>query len=127
MKLGYTILYVEDPGKSLAFYKAAFGLETRFLHESGDFGELETGATALAFSSRKLMKALNKNPQAPDASSPCFEIALTTDDVPAALAHAVQAGAKLIQAAEKMPWGQTVAYVADPDGFLVEICTPVGG
>ena len=24
-----------------------------------------------------------------------------------------------------MPWGQTIAYVADINGFLVELCTPV--
>jgi lactoylglutathione lyase len=26
----------------------------------------------------------------------------------------------------QMAWGQTIAYVADGDGFLVEICTPMG-
>lgn len=25
-----------------------------------------------------------------------------------------------------MPWGQTIAYVADINGFLVELCTPMG-
>jgi lactoylglutathione lyase len=25
-----------------------------------------------------------------------------------------------------MPWGQTVAYVRDNNGFLVELCTPMG-
>ena len=24
-----------------------------------------------------------------------------------------------------MPWGQTIAYVADVNGFLVELCTPL--
>jgi lactoylglutathione lyase len=24
----------------------------------------------------------------------------------------------------RMPWGQTVGFVRDPDGVLVEICTP---
>lgn len=126
MKFGYTILYVEDVRKSLAFYEAAFGLKTKFLHESGDFGELDTGGTSLAFSSRRLMTLLKKNPQAADARSPCFEVAFTTEDVQAAQDRAIQAGATLIQAPERMPWGQTVAYVADPDSFLVEICTPVG-
>lgn len=125
MKLGYTILYVDDVRKSLAFYAAAFGLETRFLHPSGDFGELETGSTALAFSSRELIRSLGKNPQPARPEAPCFEIALTTDDVEAALARAVAAGATLKQPAERMPWGQTVAYVADIDGFLVELCTPM--
>ena len=127
MKLGYTILYVANVKTTLDFYQKAFGLATRFLHESGSYGELETGATALAFSSRQLMTQLKKNPAAADPHSPCFEIALVTQDVPAAVARATAAGAQLIQQPEQMPWGQTVAYVADLDGFLVEICTPVGG
>jgi lactoylglutathione lyase len=126
MNLGYTILYVENVGQSLAFYTAAFGLKQKFLHESGDFGELDTGTTALAFSSRQLMRSLGKNPQLANPAAPCFEIALTTPDVPAAYAQALQAGAKPVQVPEQMPWGQTVAYVADPDGFLVELCTPMG-
>ena len=48
MQLAYTILYVENVAASLAFYSAAFGLERKFLHESGDFGELATGTTTLA-------------------------------------------------------------------------------
>lgn len=125
MKFGYTILYVEDVRKSAAFYEEAFGMKVKFLHESGEFGELDTGSTSLAFSSRKLMAELKKNPMAADAGSPCFEIAFTTEDVPLALDKALRAGATLVQEPEQMPWGQTVAYVADIDGFLVEICTPV--
>jgi uncharacterized glyoxalase superfamily protein PhnB len=43
MKLGYTILYVVDVASSLSFYERAFGFKRRFLHESGTYGELETG------------------------------------------------------------------------------------
>ncbi len=125
MVFGYTILYVEDVPRALSFYEAAFGLRRRFLHEGGDFGELDTGTTTLAFSSRKLITELGKNPSAPVADSPCFEIAFITDSVPEALDKAVSAGAALVQAPEEMPWGQTVAYVRDLDGFLVELCTPV--
>jgi lactoylglutathione lyase len=127
MKLGYTILYVADVKQTLGFYEQAFGLTQKFLHDSGDYGELDTGATALAFSSHRLMRELGKNPQPPQIESPCFEIALTTADVPAAVARAVTAGATLRQAPAQMPWGQTIAYVADINGFLVEICTPMGG
>lgn len=127
MQFGYTILYVQDVKSSLDFYEKAFGFKTKFLHESGDFGELDTGATSLAFCSHTLLTQLGKNPGAPSAKSPCFEVAFTTPDVPAAVARAVAAGAPLVQAPEDMPWGQTVAYVADLNGFLVEICTPMGG
>ena len=126
MQLAYTILYVDNVAASLAFYEQAFGLRTRFLHESGDYGELDTGSTTLSFSSRALMTQLGKHPSRADAHAPCFEIAFTTADVPAAVAKAVAAGAELIQPPQDMPWGQTVAYVADRDGCLVELCTPVG-
>ena len=45
MKLKYTILYVDDVAASLSLYERAFGLARRMLHESGDYGELDTGAT----------------------------------------------------------------------------------
>lgn len=125
MKFGYTILYVNNVALTLAFYEKAFGLKTRFLHEGGDYGELETGATALAFAGRQFMSIVGKNPQAPHAQSPCFEIALCTADVAAAIAQAVDAGASLVQAPKEMSWGQTVAYVSDLNGFLVELCTPM--
>lgn len=127
MQFGYTILYVPDVKRSLDFYEKAFGFRPKFLHESGDFGELDTGATSLAFCSHALLAQLGKTTSAADAKSPCFEIAFTTADVPAAVARAVAAGAPLVQAPEHMPWGQTVAYVADLDGVQVEICTPMGG
>lgn len=121
----YTILYVDDVPASLDFYTRAFGLEPGFLHESGDYGELATGGTKLAFSSTALMRQLGKSPAAADAKRPVFEIALETDDVPTALDRAVSAGAKLVQDLREEPWGQTTSYVSSPDGYLVEICSPV--
>jgi lactoylglutathione lyase len=123
MQFAYTILYVNDVKQSLAFYEKAFGMQTRFLHESGEYGELETGSTALAFSSRALMQQLGKQVSVPDPHHPAFEIALVSSDVPAAVNKAVAAGAILIQEPKEMPWGQTIAYLADKDGVLVEICT----
>jgi lactoylglutathione lyase len=43
MKLGYTIIYVPSVESSLRFFNQAFGLQQKFLHESGDYGELNTG------------------------------------------------------------------------------------
>ena len=74
---------------------------------------------------RPLMRQLGKQPQPARRDAPCFEVAFTTADVPQALEQAVSSGAALVQAPAQMPWGQTTAYVADLDGFLIEICTPV--
>ncbi len=52
-----------------------------------------------------------------------IEIGFVTDDVEETVAKAVDAGAKVVENSKTKPWGQTVAYVKDLDGFLIEICT----
>ncbi|CAN7345860.1 VOC family protein [Rhizobium sp. LjRoot30] len=125
MNFRYTILYVDDVGASLDFFVRAFGFEIAFLHESGDYGELSTGATKLAFSSTALMRQLGKHPQKPSLAAPAFELAFETEDVEGALQQALAAGATLVQATRDVPWGQVIAYVGDPNGYLIEICSPV--
>jgi len=125
MKLKYTILYVENVSATLNFYEQSFGLQTKMLHESGDYGELDTGETTLAFSSLKLISDLGKNPIKADPSTPVFEIAFETQDVQKWLDQAIKSGAVLVQNIREEPWGQTTSYVSDPNGFLIEICSPV--
>lgn len=57
MKLGYTIIYVPDVAESLAFYEKAVGLPRRFLHESGSYGELDTGETTVDEAHAKALTA----------------------------------------------------------------------
>ena len=125
MKLGYIILYVADVPDTMAFYQRAFGLEPGFVHDSGDYGEMRTGETRLAFSSIRLMAAIGKQVATEPPARPSFEIAFETDDVDAALARAVAAGADTLREATRMDWGQTIAYVRAPEGTVIEICTPV--
>ena len=130
MQLGYTIVYVPDVAASLAFCEQAFGLQRRFLHESGTYGELDTGATTLAFAAHALgdMNFAGGHVHADASAQPLgFEIALVTGDVPAAHTRALAAGAREMAAPVAKPWGQVVSYVRCPDGVLVELCTPVDG
>ena len=127
MKFGYTIIYVSDVAASLAFFKTAFGLQTRFIHESG-YGELETGETTLAFATHDLGRGnLPAGYVAADASAKPLgiEIALVTDKVAEAHLRAVSAGATSLKEPMLKPWGQTVSYIKCPDGTLVELCSPV--
>ncbi len=129
MKFGYTIVYVPDVAATLAFFGEAFGFATRFLDESGDYGELDTGATTLAFASRELADSnceggyLFCQPQHKPLG---FEIALVTEDVHTAHQKALEAGASEYAAVRQKPWGQVVSYVRCPAGTLIELCTPVG-
>jgi len=119
MNYAYTIVYVADVAASLAFFEAAFGLKQRFLHESGAYGELDTGATALAFVDHETALDSVGQPYvvAAESARPLgMEIGFSTDDVPAATP---------LKEPVTKPWGQTVAYVRCPDGSLVELCTPM--
>ena len=130
MKLGYTIVYVPDVAQSLAFFETAFGLKRRFLHESGSYGELDTGATTLAFAAHELgdMNFPGGHVRADQSPQPLgVEIALVTDNVADAHRRAIEAGAQELAPPVSKPWGQTVSYVRAPDGTLIELCTPVGG
>ena len=128
MKFGYTIIYVPDVAASLAFFETAFGFSRRFLHESGAYGELDTGATTLAFASHAMGAThFAAGYVAADTSAQPLgiEIAFVTPDVAAAHATALAAGAAEIKVPEAMPWGQIVSYVRCPDGTLVELCSPI--
>ena len=87
MRLGCTIVYVPDVAASPGIFEAAFGLSTRFLHESGAYGELETGAHHAGI--RRPRAGRRAFRRRPCAASTCarplgMEIALVTDDVAAA-------------------------------------------
>ncbi|MEO1528415.1 MAG: VOC family protein [Planctomycetota bacterium] len=129
MKFGYTLLYVTDVDATLDFYQAAFGLERKLYQAEGDqaYGELETGATTLGFASHAVAKShgFNYAETKPDGPLPAFEIALVTDDVQAAYDKAIEGGAKPVSEPTQKPWGQTVSYVKDINGFLIEVCSPV--
>jgi uncharacterized glyoxalase superfamily protein PhnB len=130
VSLGYVILYVADVAASLVFYEQAFGLSRRLLLEEAGkgYGELETGATRLAFVTIGVAKE-HLNQDVIGASlqqSPLgVEIALVTADVAGLFRRALQAGATAMAEPATKPWGQTVAYVRDNAGHLVELCTPL--
>ena len=129
MKFGYAILYVNNVAETMAFYERAFGLARGMAVPTGDYGEMVTGETKLAFAQIDFAKTLTSVPieiTTPGKSAPPVEIALVTDQVAAAFEKAVVAGAVAVKSPEKKPWGQLVGYVRDNNGFLVEICSPIG-
>jgi lactoylglutathione lyase len=130
ISLGYVILFVKDVPASLTFYEKAFGLSRRFFNNDNGkaYGELETGMARLAFASLELAREqLQQDIILASADKPPLgvEIALVTTDVPALYTRAVKAGATSVRAPATMPWGQTVGYLRDNAGHLVELCTPL--
>lgn len=129
MKFGYTIFYVSDVEKAIAFYEKAFGLKQKFIAPGNEYGELETGSTTLSFAAVSLAESnLESGFVASSAKSKPFgiEIGFVTDKVEEAFTKAVRAGAIALEKPKTKPWGQVVAYVKDLNGFIVEICSPMG-
>ena len=116
------ILAVEDVARAKAFYAAAFGWPVEAdvpvyvemaapgglrigLYERRRFG-LNTGRVPM--------------PIPPGELSPA-EVYLRVDDLAGACARLERAGARLLSAASRREWGDTVAYYADPDGHVLAL------
>ncbi len=129
IKYAYTILYVKDVEKAVQFYEKAFGFSRKFVTPENDYGELSVGETTLSFASVGLANSNLKDgfvESSPFGKPFGIEIGFTTDDVQATVEAVVSAGGTVLEAPKSKPWGQVVAYVRDIDGFLVEVCTPMG-
>lgn len=128
MKLGYTLFYVDDVEATMKFYSKAFGLEVGFMVDTGEFGEMITGETKLGFVNHETAGSHGFEYEKMTAKKKPVgcEIGFITDDVEKAYAKAVKAGAIAVSPPAKKPWGQVVSYVRDCNGFLVEICSPMG-
>lgn len=124
----YTILYVKDVAKTIAFYENAFGFQRKFVDPENQYGELNTGSTTLSFASMELASSnLKDGFQESSLGQKPFgiEVGIATTDVESTVKQAISAGGTLVEEAKTKPWGQVVAYVRDLDGFLIEICTPM--
>ena len=125
MYLGYVTIYVENVVATVAFYEKAFKLKCRFVNESNVYAEMDTGKTALAFVDESIVNIPTiANRLSEQASG--VGIGLVVDDVESHYRHAISHGAVALVEPNQRPWGQTVAYVKDNNGFIVEICGPVG-
>lgn len=123
-------LGVSDLDRSVAFY-AALGWEQRgdraqdivWFRTSGTWLGL-FGYDALAEDAGLLAVPAEQLPDYRGVS-----LALNFNDeaaVDAAMRSAVAAGARLVKAADRAPWGGWSGYVADPDGHLWEMAYAPG-
>jgi predicted enzyme related to lactoylglutathione lyase len=127
LRLGWVIVYVDDPAAAAAFYEKTFGLRGEFVAGSGTYAQLDTGPTRLAFAAYTLgdgnFPGGVQRPQ--EGTPPNVEIALVADDVDGAYERALAAGCTPLAEPADKPQGQRVAYVRDPFGTLVELASPI--
>jgi uncharacterized glyoxalase superfamily protein PhnB len=51
--------------------------------------------------------------------------AFVSENIEETWQQAISAGATVLEPIETKVWGQQVGYLRDPNGFLLEICTPM--
>ncbi|XP_040992773.1 uncharacterized protein Mb0911c [Juglans microcarpa x Juglans regia] len=121
----YTVVYVKDVAKSVAFYAKAFGHSVRRLDESHRWGELESGQTTIAFTPLHQHETDDLTGAVQTARSSGqrqpVEVCFAYPDVDAAYKRAVENGAMPVSEPETKEWGQKVGYVRDMDGIVVRM------
>jgi lactoylglutathione lyase len=123
MRYASTILYVPDVQAAVDFYTRAFGLEVGFMPPGGGYATLAGDGGQLAFAIHDVVaESIGDEARREPAG---FEVWIEATDVPGAVERAVAAGAELVVEPVTKPWGQTIAYVRDPNGTLIEIGEPV--
>jgi predicted enzyme related to lactoylglutathione lyase len=116
------VFAVADVARAVAFYRAAFGWKV--VVDVAVFVELETpGPFRIGLYERH---GFGRNTaqvpvEVPSGAIAPVELYLRVDDLPAAVASAVSAGARVLSPASMRPWGDEVAYLADPDGNVVAL------
>jgi lactoylglutathione lyase len=129
LQFKYTILYVPDVRRAVAFYEKAFGFPLKFITPEEDYAEIITGNTCIAFAKSEMVQSfLNGGFEESTIETKPFgiELGFVADDVEAAFNQALDNGATLVNKPEFKPHGQTVSYVRDINGFLIEICSVMG-
>jgi uncharacterized glyoxalase superfamily protein PhnB len=110
----------------VAFYERAFGLTVQMTDESGTYAQMSTGETTLAFAaeSAAALTGIEIHTHRSEETPSAVQLAFVADDVTAAYDAAVAAGAVAVVPLSEKPWGQTLGYLRDNNGFLVELSSP---
>ena len=118
-----TILYVEDLDAALRFYRDLLGFQPtyRFPPEGTPvFVALDHGISLAAVTDGQL--GSHGQPVRMRVGRP-FELCVYTDDVDGAVRFLRERDVAVLAEPADQPWGERMAYVADPDGNPVMICT----
>lgn len=117
----FPMLSTESLERAIGFYGALLGgVETFRFPDAGPaaFVALRLGESEIGLGALGAGPALHGQPQRP-ATGHRIELCVYVDDVDATVERLRAAGAPVVLEPADQPWGERVAYVADPDGNLV--------
>jgi lactoylglutathione lyase len=116
----FPMLSAADFGASIAFYRDLLGgtESYRFPQDDPAFVTLRLGQGEIGIGAMRGGAALHGRPQRP-ATGHRIELCVSVGDVDETVAAARAAGAEVVLEPADQPWGERIAYLADPDGNLV--------
>ena len=121
-KAVHSMIRIRDEARSVAFYKAAFGLEVA---DRFDFPTFTLVYLSNAESAFELELTINKDQaSAYDLGNGYGHLAVVVADVDVARAEAVKAGVPATECRDFQHEGTTLArffFMTDPDGYKIEV------
>lgn len=125
MRRAFPVVYVRDVPRAAAFYEGLLGFVRQYQfppegepgyvglkRDEADLGIVHESAT-LALDGRGL------------GDGPRFELFVYVDDVDETVASMRAAAVTVLREPEDMPWGERLAFVADPEGNPISLAAPV--
>lgn len=116
-KLFANCLLVNDFEKSLAFYRDTIGLEVN--STEGKFADFKLEGTSLAIFEKEAATAMF--PKKFMGNGGGVILAFQVEDVQKTCDELKAKGVGIFEGPKTTPWGQTVAYLNDPDGNIWEV------
>jgi lactoylglutathione lyase len=121
-RLAHSMIRVLDEARSIDFYRRAFGLEVADRLDFDDFRLVYLSNAEAAF---ELELTVNKGREAAyDLGDGYGHLAVTVDDLDAEHARFTEAGFAPRRIVDFAPGGTRIArffFVADPDGYQIEV------
>lgn len=118
------MLTVPDVSKAQKFYADLFGLVCIFTNIDTDgttiFARLRYRGYNLLLTQEGRFNLKTKAPVTTQSMTP-FVIYLYVDDVETAYTKAIQAGCKCVTEPQIEPWGDRIARIEDPFGYIWEL------
>lgn len=126
-RISLVTLGVADVARSTTFYES-LGWQLSQASVRGEVSFFDTAGARLSIYQREAMAADAGVPAEPGGfSGITLSVNVESDaEVDAALAAAVDAGARLFRGGSSTEWGGYVGFIADPDGYLWEIASNPG-
>ena len=124
MKLDGFGIFVKDMPTMIQFYRDVLGFDIKEQEDASNVYLEKDGTLFLLYPRNSFEEMTNRSFNYAPGINGHYEIALRVDsenELDFIFKEVVSKGAAPIMAPKRMAWGQYTSYIADPEGYLIEI------